>query len=476
MSSSNNFIKDSIGLLLNRGSVIVANLSIIILFSHILQKDTYGAFQSFWFQLSIYSTIAGLGLSIYLYSYSKEKINTLLKIIFKRYLYKYLLLLSILSIAFVCNITFSNATLASSSISKLCIFFYFLTFSVNLILETFNIIFDNIRKVVIIAWLYTLSYILTSIAYAENYINLDFYLLILACISSFKTILLGAWMYHKIDLKNTHNLENAHTVIQQAKKHWLHIGIYDILQLIFRNIDKLIISYLVSKALLATYFNATYEIPIFALVFSSIQNASLLRINKQAPNDQEIARITLNSNIFLGIFISAALTFLAIYNVQFLTLVFSEKYAAASGLFLVALIKVPSYCFNLNPYFQYKERGDILNKGLVIDIICTLMLMLPLYYLLSLEGILIATIIGTYTQIGYNIYQFNKHSKIAITKFIPIKEWTIYLLLFGGINVALYYLLELIQQKTMINMFIQFGITGIIAIVLLYKHYRSSLN
>lgn len=471
-TTTKNFLTDTFILLLNRACIITANVVVMILFSYSLQKELYGSFQAIWFQISIFGTIAGLGLSIYLFSYSFDKIRQLAISIPKNYYWRYGLFLLLICGIFIATSLISNQSMLPDTSSILAWSIYFLCFAFTLVGETLLIIAKRLKQVLFIAVFYTISYIFIAYLFAKDIITFNHYIIALGICILIKTIAIIYFLRQAFHTKQTVTLKIEELTISKAKQHWTQIGIFDILQFCFRNIDKLIVSYLLSKTMVATYLNATYEIPIFALLFASLQNTTLLQLNKKTISNAGIASITYQTNALLGLCITAIMSVLICYPATFLNFVFSAKYEDATLLFTIALLKMPCYWFNLNTVFQIKERGDILNKGLLIDILCTLSCMAILYPFMHIYGLLIATLIGTYIQTGYNIFQFKKITQAPILTFIPLRKWLNYILIYSLANSCLYYILQLCNSNQSWNMFIQGGIIGIASLVFIIKKYK----
>src|SRR5690554_1819674 len=62
-------------------------------YAHHLTKNEYGQYQSFWAQLNIFNAIAGLGISLFVFTYKPNQLIQLFKKIKRKYYMIYFLFL-----------------------------------------------------------------------------------------------------------------------------------------------------------------------------------------------------------------------------------------------------------------------------------------------------------------------------------------------------------------------------------------------
>lgn len=451
--------------------MILTNLLVMIASSHVLDTTTYGQIQTFWLHTSVFATIIGLGLATFLFSYTPEKIVTIWHAFSKTFKIRLALIVSILAAIYVGVQLATNASFYQDYNVSLVLWVYILCFSIGLVLDALCVIFGKQQWLIWVSLGNAACYGLGHWGFINGLWSSDALVYILAGGACLKAVTLTGAL--KSAFRNIAPTENI--VLKQVYQHWLHLGVYDIFQMMFRFLDKFILSLLITKTLLAIYTNATYEIPIFSIVFVSVQNASLgLMQRDTAP--QAVTNIIKQTSFLLGVFCIAATVFFLFNATSFITLIFSEKYLIGLPLFYIACFKIPVYMFNVLGYFQLKEMGKKLVKHTYIDFIVTLLLAIPLYYWGGLEGLSIALLIGSYVFVALNVRQIKKVTNQSVVTFLPIKEWLGLAVFFTLLN---FVLVQFVQPNIYFNdtlvFIIRLCINAIVGLILLIR-FKKQFN
>lgn len=463
---ASSFLKNTIVIFSNRALVILTNLLVMIGSSHLLDTATYGQIQTFWLQTSVFATIIGLGLATFLFSYTQEKIVAIWHTLSMRFKYGIGAAIFMLSAIYVIVQYFTNAAFYNHFGVGIALWLYILCFSVGLVLDALSVIFNKQRWLILTSVGNAVIYGIGHWGFLQQYWDSDVLIVVLA----FGAIAKCALLLKSLQPSFQENTISEPIHLSSIYKHWLHLGVYDIFQMVFRFLDKFILSLLITKSLLAIYTNATYEIPVFSIVFVAVQNASLGLMQRKDTSPLTIATVIKQTSFLLGIFCIAATIFFLFNASSFISIVFSEKYLVGLPLFYIACLKIPVYMFNVLGFYQLKELGNLLVKHTYIDFVVTLLLAIPLYYFGGLEGLSIALLLGSYVFVALNVLKIKKVTNQKIVTFLPIKEW-------GGIAVFFtllnFVLLQLIHPNVYFNetlvFFIKLIINAVIGFVLLVR-------
>ena len=123
---------------------------------------------------------------------------------------------------------------------------------------------------------------------------------------------------------------------------------------------------------------------------------------------------------------------------------------------------LPLRAYPFTALLQSEHRGDIINKGAIIDFILACVLMYPLYLLMGLPGVALSFVISTYWQAGYYLIQTSKIMNIGIASLVPFKQLITKGIAFGIILFFSY----LITQSITENIYYRFA-TGLCILILL---------
>jgi hypothetical protein len=82
---------------------------------------------------------------------------------------------------------------------------------------------------------------------------------------------------------------------------------------------------------------------------------------------------------------------------------------------------LPIRAYPFTALLQSEHRGDIINKGAMIDFVMACILMYPLYLALGLPGMALSFVISTYWQAAYYLQQTAKLIKVPITDLVPFR-------------------------------------------------------
>ncbi len=451
----------------------IASLLVIVYFSHNLDRPHYGQYQNFWVRLLVLSTIACGGISVLVYTYAPSTIRSILKRVKARHYAMYGLFLTGMAFVFLLLNQFTFTSLPEAGWAAVTLIF-FIAYVLNIILEALLAVYHKFRYLFITGIAYATLFVGIHWKIANDGFALKPLISYLALLITVKLILNISAAVHAVKAIDAADSDIIHT--RRIKSMWAHTFFYDTSQIVFRYLDKFIVSYLVTRELSATYFNGTIDIPFLPLILSAVSSAALMQLTGSKGGNKELTVETIRrSSSLLATVTFPAFFFLLFFREEFIVLFFSEKYLASISIFVCSLIRLPFYVINVPFYLQYKQKGNIINKGALLDMVLTLLLVYPMYTWLGLEGIVLSFVISSYVQLFYYTFWTSALLRTPVSRFLPIKDWLIKMLLFGTITLCLHaFLAQILPLNTR---FILGGavIGGLTCLWVYYEYKRSGI-
>lgn len=449
----------------------MATLAVMIYFAHNLLKEDNGNYVNFWVYLTVLSTIATAGISMLSFTYSAATLRKLAGQISKRYYTGYVLFILAIALVF-CLLLYYNGYPDVSKLPLLLVFF--IGNVLNILFEAFLMNFKKFRFLLPSSVLYAVAYV--SIHFYVATVGYDFYKLIaylsmliiaklllniIVCVKAFKAVdVTDAVPVHLSRLRST----------------WLNLFAFEASQIFVRYLDKLIVSFIVVEELAAIYFNGTVDIPFLPILLAAVSNSASLFLTRTQRNDKRLHKqIISDASSIMSTASFSVFAFLFFYRHEFIAVVFSEKYMASIPIFAIALLKLLPNIFTLPFYLQYKQRAGLINKGAVIDVVLTLILLYPLYAWLGLSGIVLSFALSSFVQGAYYTYCAAAMLQVPALSLLPLKNWAIKMLVFAGLAFTSHYLLSnfLSEKPRVIFGMLIIGAAGVAW--LLYEYKKSKL-
>jgi len=355
---------------------------------------------------------------------------------------------------------------------------FFVLYTIAFLLETTLIVLRQFIPLLIISITYPVIFFgLHLQAAGRPFFSLEQLMLWLLCLIAAKVIagaictITGARKLKSVPADAEESLS-----FKTVTKLWLHLGIYDIAQMVFRSVDKLIVSLIASKEALAIYYNGSQDIPFLPVFLASIRSASLIQLSYAGGKAKDAVNISRKAAAILSTVAFAALTYVLCFRYEIIVTLFSEKYIAALPVFICSIMIIPAqFCCPVFFILQNKQQGSIINRGAMLDMALAVLLMLPLYNLWGPVGITVSIVIAAYCQTGYYLYHAAKVLRVSMLSLMPVKDWLQKLVLFGGINIAVHYMSA--RYMAPLYALITGGVlTGSMVLWLLLKEYRVMNN
>jgi len=323
-------------------------------------------------------------------------------------------------------------------------FAFILCFSISAILESFLIVFRNYAWLTVINILYSAIYWLIHLYILKEGFSLQAvftYLLILTALrlGIYSGIVIG-------NMKRCEPVADTGIVdLAKIRSLWLHLGLYDVLQVLFSWVDKFIISIVLTASLSAIYYNGSQNIPFLPLLLSAAGSAVLMQLAAGQKDDENRNAIKLmnQSGRVLSSIVFPVFFFLLFFRYEFIVVIFTEKYIPAIPVFLMAILVLPVKAYSFTTVLQRMHKGAIINTGAIADLMLALALMYPLYKWLGLPGVALSFVISTYLQAAFYLYHAAKLLHTSPLKLIPYANWLIKFIVFASLFIIIHYAVNL---------------------------------
>jgi O-antigen/teichoic acid export membrane protein len=397
-----------------------------ILASNTLATAAYGQFQNFWIQLFTLSAIATIGFPIFILTYPAAKAIAILRQITPRSkgLYCLFTLLMLAGFYVLQNYNLQQCVWIAPLVLA--------SFMSIVFCDALLLVFKSFKGLISINFLFAVGFCFIHISLIHYNYSLVLQYILLLCIAR---IAASLWLIKRCvkQINETSKIAIAHEEWIQTKRLWLHLGVNDTISVLFRWIDKFLLSFLLIKEVFAIYTNATNEIAFLPIIFSAISSAAVqhwaVHHQQQAEAKQRIPILHYSAKILAAI-IFPLFFFLILFRVSFISTVFGPTYLSGLSIFICAQLVLPLRAYPFSAILQSLHRGDIINKGAWIDFIIACVLMYPLFLLCGLPGIALSFVISTYWQAIFYLRQTARILKVSIASLIPIQsllqKWIIY--------------------------------------------------
>lgn len=402
-------------------STTLSHLAVAVILSYSLSKSDYGSYRQVWLLYRTLIPILTLGLPISInYFFPKlessgQKIQNL-----QTYLLLAVLGLLLSSILFFCAPLFS-AWFNNQRLTEFLRIFSLiplLTFP-TLYYQNLFVCLDKTVLVVKISLFMALGYFGSCIIPILLGYSIKEIFIIFSVFSFLQLLIVSYFMFRpfeklKIEWKNTFFFEQL--------KYSFPIGLTLTVGILSKQLDKLVISSYFSPDQFATYINGAFELPLIGILTGSITAVLMPEFVKlvHTKDINELIRIWHSAIRKVALIIFPVMFFLLIFAPEFLTLLFSQKYAASSSIFRIYLLALPHRITNYGMILLSLGLSSLVLRYSIYMLTFNLGLNFALIHLLGFSGPAIATLI----VVNFiNFAQLNIISKKLSIPFRDIFPW-----------------------------------------------------
>lgn len=187
--------------------------------------------------------------------------------------------------------------------------------------------------------------------------------------------------------------------------------------------DKFVISRYLGREAFAVYAAGAFQIPFATIVLASIANVTFPRMVEYQRIANYGAMVTLWRNAVLKtvVLFFPTFVFLEIMARPFITILFTEKYAAAAPVFMIYLLLFLHSSADSGAIIQAHKRNGFLLKGLLVAFVFNLILSLALFRTIGRIGAPLATVITMTIYHGINLWYSAKLCGKSFFDLVPVR-------------------------------------------------------
>ncbi|GAA4454406.1 lipopolysaccharide biosynthesis protein [Rurimicrobium arvi] len=403
-----------------------------IVASRYLHASTYGVYQSFWIQLSTLSTVVSLGFPTFIFNYPGDAAIKIIRSVRRNHLLIYIVCVLLAALIFAALQHHDGLSLAAAITLLLWVACNFV--------EALLLALRGFRPAIFINGIYAVMLVAVHVYLLENTYPLAVLCAGIAIALAFR-VTAGLWVLHRIHRRHAYEEHGLDLTGHQTL--WKQLALNDTIQVLFRWIDKFILSLILMKAIFAVYVNASIEVPFLPILFAAATGAAVQHWASGKPENRDSLSVLHQASRLLAAIVFPLFAFLMLFRNEFLTTLFSAHYASGVWIFVCAQLVLPLRAFPFTSMLQSHKRGDIITRGAVWDFVIACVAMYPLYLLLGLPGVALSFVLSTYWQAAYYLRQTSDISGIPVRKLVPFRTLILRLLLALTCFTIYYYLLRL---------------------------------
>jgi len=412
----------------------LANLLVLIWYSRQLPEDIYGSYQLFWIQLYVIYPFMCFGIHTLIITYSRDFLaNILSRIKLKHYLLFFGWLLGMGSL-------FGWLQSSDGNVGFFTSLLFILSFAISVITESLLIVFRKYKIISITGFGYALAFcIIHQLALQGNFSIQS----VFSCVLIIN--LLRVFIYScavLVEVKKDGGYAHEEIDIPSIRSLWIHLGIYDIVQVLSCWIDKFVIALLLTAELSAVYYNGAQNVPFLPLLLSAAGSAVLLQLADGSRHTEAGNTVTLvnQSGRILSSIVFPVFCFLMFFRNELFVTVLSDKYIPSIPIFAISILALPVKAYSFTTVLQRQHKGNIINAGAVGELLLACLLMYPLYQLMGLPGVALSFVISTYLQAAFYLIYAGRLLGVNPLTLVPLVNWLIKLIVFGTIFIAIHYM------------------------------------
>lgn len=425
---------------------------VTILFSHQLSRELNGIYQRLWLYITVLLSLAAFGIQPLMLTHTPESVQRWLQALQPRHKVLFALwlcLLSLLLIAFFPGGIFPLAW----------VFVLFSGQAMLLLFETYLIVNKSYRIAAMASLAYALAFLLLHILFLKSRISFSALIGGISVLTWLRAALM-AIVGRKVFRK--HSQLQLEVLPRAVQRQWLQLGIYDVSQVVFRWIDKVIVSWLVGPALFAVYLTGTTDVPLMPLMLGAVGNALLQQLASAGDSREERLMLANFSGATLARIVFPLFFFLLFFRYEFIDVVFSAKYLPAVPLFAISVMALPLRAYNYTAMLQHLNRVKIINQGAVFDLLIALCLSYPLFIWKGLLGVAFAFTISSYIQAAFYLFMTARLLRCSVLQLIPWRQWLVMLIVFGFVLIGLH---EVLIRFCSLQQSLLLGFTATVIII-----------
>ncbi|MDU0369537.1 polysaccharide biosynthesis protein [Hymenobacter endophyticus] len=415
----------------------LASVGALVWLARHTSADYYGRYQSFWVQWQVLHVVACLGLPTLVLTYPLATVNALAQRLTARRLAVLATWVSGGAGALVLAQHYTGSVFGKWQAGA------FLLLNVPVaVLEAYALLGRQFRPAALVSIIYAGLFALSHVLLVAGVLS-SAQLMNLLLVGNGLRLLVLARLAQRLQAQNHQVLAEFPNGLRSL---WAHTALNEVVQILFRWVDKLAVGLLLPAALFALYFNGTIDVPFLPVLLGAAGSALLLHFHEPEVSDAERVQLLRATATLLGRLVFPLFFLLVLFRRELFGVVFAHRYDAAVPLFLLSSLVIPLRAYNFTALLQHKGQGRIITTGAVLDLLVALVLMYVLYQVvgLGLAGVALAFVISTWLQAGYYLWHTARLLGRPWYALLPLRSWAMQVV---GAGLGLLLLHEVLVRK-----------------------------
>jgi len=403
----------------------LAAMAVTVWYSRVLPAATYGDYQHVWIQLNVFYPLICFGLQALMMTYTPAALVAMARRIGRRSYIAYT------GWALIPAVAFAWMQCREVHVGFLLSLLFVMAFAVSAILEAFLVVARRFRVLVSVNVIYSIAYVAIHGGVLQSGFSLRSIFTLLTILVAARLLI---YTVTAVRAFKTTAQQNADVPARSQVRHlWVHLGIYDITQVLSNYADKFVISLLLPAGLSAVYFNGSQNIPFLPILFNAAASAVLMQLSALAADGQNEHIVALVNRLgrVMSAIVFPLFFFLLAYRQEVVIGLLSGKYAAAVPIFAASLLVLPLRAYSFTTVLQRLHKGALINIGAATELVVGALLMYPLYLWIGLPGVALAFVISTYLQAAFYLYHSSRLLGVPVLHLLPWADWAIKLIVFS---------------------------------------------
>jgi O-antigen/teichoic acid export membrane protein len=403
----------------------LANLLVMIAYSRHFPPSVYGQYQNVWIRLFVISPVICFGIHVLLMTYSRQKIEAMVQVMRP----VHYLLYGAWAVAAAAVFAGLNFHILEGALVP---FVLVLAYALTQILEAYLIICRRYGFISTFSLVFSATWCAVHWWFMKDTLSLTELFLYLTGLVSVRLVAYLVISIREYRHNATHTSE-VNIDLAGTRSLWLHLGLYDVIQILFSYVDKFVIALLLAAPVSAVYYNGSQNIPFLPLLLGAAGSAVLMQLaaGKDRQGGFPAIGLMLQSGRALSCIVFPVFFYLFFFRSEVILWLFHEQYVAAIPVFMVSILVLPVRAYNFTTVLQHYHKGYIINAGAIADLLLACALMYPLYHWLGLPGVALSFVITTYLQAGFYLYYAARLLHTSPVRLIPLADWGVKFVLFG---------------------------------------------
>lgn len=241
-------------------------------------------------------------------------------------------------------------------------------------------------------------------------------------------------------------------LIKKILKYSIPIGLSGIVGTLMLEADKLIIGNILDTESLAIYSNAAKELP-FTMIATSLTAVLVPQVARGIKRNEKLKSIDLwKKTVEISfIFMMFVVMALVVFAPQVMTILYSEKYLAGTGIFriyaIILLVRVTSFGIVLNA----TGKTSIIFYNSILALVINVILDYCLYYVFGFTGPALATMLTLFVQAVILLLFSAKVMGMTFRTIFPWLKLMKHLLINVGLGIASWLFVNILKMGTSIK-------------------------